>query len=285
MPDRGAHRCRICSRLRPTLVLALLAFGFAADALAQRETVGSIEEIGRDRRSVDSTDAVRLTSTPVYTRKPARRQDALHIGELVELLEPYYVRANLSRGTTRTRLFAGSSGASINVFELEERGAYEILPGGVDPLSGLELRIRHGVMVLEHAAGRLDVWVDSTLMRIFGTTVLIAADSASTEAFCFLQQGHVAFPDYGIDARGSDVMWRLRAGAAPERIGMGAVVQEQFRQEIRHITHEVWPVAFWRKPGFYLPVGAAVLGAGLYFLLRPGGGDGRSGDVLIRLPG
>lgn len=287
MPDRHAHRYRVCLRLWRPLLLASLALGPAAEALAQRETVGSIEEMRRDRRSVDSTDAVRLTSSPAYTRKPARKRDVLHTGELVELLEPYYVRAKLSYGSTRTRIYAGSSGEPIRAIELQQRGAYEIRPSGVDPLSGLELHIRHGVLVVDHAAGRLDTWVRGTLMRVFGTTVLFATDSTSTEAFCFLREGHVTFPEYGIDASGSDVMWRLRDGLPPERLAMSVAERGLLRHEVEHLTNDVWssgPRPLWKKPGFYLPVGAAVLGAGLYFILKPSDDSGLSGDVLIRFP-
>ena len=246
--------------------------------------VGSIEEIRRDQTPVDSAAAVLLTAAPAYARKPARPNDALHVRELVELLEPYYVRATLDYGQTRSRLFAGSSGAHIATVELQRSGAYEILADRVDPLSGLELRIRHGVVVVEHAAGRLDTWVSGTLMQVFGTTILFAADSTATEAYCFLQEGHVTFPAYGIDLEGRDVAWRLRDGHPPERLRLGAAERKQFRREVEFLSSDVWrgPRPFYLKPGFYLPVGAAVIGAGI--LLLTAGGDRASGEAIIQIP-
>jgi hypothetical protein len=227
---------------------------------------------------------VRLTATPAYARKPARQRDALHARELVELLEPYYVRVNLRHGATRTQVYAGSSGATVGGVELQRRGAYEILPDRVDPLSGLELRIRHGVLVIEHAAGRLDAWASGTLMRVRGTTVLLAVDSTRADALCFLREGHVEFPEYGIDAQGANVVWRLREGVAPERLVLGAVAQRELIREVRHLTGGVWstPRPFYTRPAFLIPVGAVAVGGAVLLLTS---GDGRaSGEVTVQIP-
>jgi hypothetical protein len=271
---------------RGLLGLGLLAHGLLAapGAQAQGETVGRIEEIRRGRTPVDSTASVRLTASPAYARKPARQRDALHVRELVEVLEPYYVRVNLQHGATRTRIYAGSSGARIGEVELQRRGAYEILPDRVDPLSGLELRIRHGVLVIEHAAGRLDAWVGGTLMQIRGTTALIAVDSTQTEALCFLREGHIVFPEYGIDVEESNVAWRLREGVAPERLVLSAGAQRQLIREVRHLSSGVWspPRPFYLRPEFYIPVGAAVIIGGA--ILLTSGSDRGYGEVNVYIP-
>ena len=255
---------------------------------AQGERVGSIEEMRQGQTRVDSTSGVRLTATPAYARKPARQRDALHVRELVELLEPYYVRASLHYGGTQSQLYVGSTGARIDTVELQRRGAYEILPHRVDPLSGLELRIRHGVIVVEHAAGRLDAWASGTLTRIFGTTVLFAVDSTRAEALLFLREGHVAFPDYGIDFSGQDAAWRLRDGLAPEFLQLGVAEWQQLRHEVEFLSDDLWHAArpLYQRPEFYLPVGAAVLGAVAFVLLADGddGGDRVAGDVIVRIP-
>jgi hypothetical protein len=247
-------------------------------ALAQGEAVGTIEEIRRGRTPVAETPSIRLTASPAYARKPARQRDALHVREIVELLEPYYVRANLHFGETRSRVVAGSSGARVDTVVLQRRGAYEILRNRVDPLSGLELRIRHGVIVIEHAAGRLDAWASGTLMRIRGTTALVAVDSTQTEALCFLREGHIEFPEYGIETEGVNVAWRLREGVAPERLVLTAGAQRQLIREVHHLSSGVWspPRPFYLRPEFYIPVGAAVIVGGV--LLLTSGSDRSYGD-------
>jgi hypothetical protein len=268
--------------------LGVLALGLLAGppAQAQGEAVGSIEEIRRGRTPVDSTASVRLTASPAYARKPARQRDALHLRELVELLEPYYVRVNLERGATRTRVYAGSSGARIGEVELQRRGAYEILPDRVDPLSGLELRIRHGVLVIEHAAGRLDAWAGGTLMRIRGTTALVAVDSTQAEALCFLREGHIEFPEHEMDSQGRYLAWRLREGFAPERIILSAPQQRRLVREVEHLSSGVWrgPRPFYQRPGFYIPVGAAVIGGGILLLTSRDDRGRVSGDVIVEVP-
>jgi hypothetical protein len=271
---------------RGLLGLGLLGLGLLAapGAQAQGEAVGSIEEMRRGRTPVETTSSVRLTATPAYARKPARQRDALHVRELVELLEPYYVRVNLQYGATRTRFYAGSSGATVGGVELQRRGAYEILPDRVDPLSGLELRIRHGVLVIEHAAGRLDALASGTLMRISGTTLLLAVDSTRTDALCFLREGHVEFPEYGIHTQEPNVVWRLREGVAPERIVLGPGAQRQLIREVQHLSSGVWspPRPFYLRPEFYIPVGAAVVIGGA--ILLTSGSDRGYGDVNVYIP-
>lgn len=281
---RGARRARAA-----VAALVLLgAGGSAAPAVrAQPATVGRIEELRQDRAPVDSTRAVRLTSRPAYARKAARRADALHDREFVELLEPFYVRSSLAYGTTRTRVVAGSSGGTVGSFELQRRGGYEVRQNRFAPLTGLELQIRHGVLLIEHAAGEIDAWAGATRMRITGTTVLVSADSSRADALCFLREGHVAFPEYGITFEGRDVAWRLRDGVRPERLTLGAADEARLQREVRHLSTDVWRAharPLWRRPRFYLPVGgAALVGAGVltFVALR---GDRASGAVVVPFP-
>jgi hypothetical protein len=265
--------------------LWVVASVLGPEARAQGQPVGSIEEIRQGRTPIESTSSVRLTATPAYARKPASQRDVLHVRELVELLEPYYVRANLHYGGTQSRLYVGSSGPRVGTVELQRRGAYEILPNRVDPLSGLELRIRHGVVVVEHAAGRLDTWVRGTLTSILGTTALFAVDSTSAEALLFIREGHVAFPEYGIDVQEGRSAWRLRDGAPPERFLLNPTDQQRLLREVTYLSEGVWrgPRPFYLRPTFYVPVGAAVIG-GVVFLLTSGDGPA-DGEVIVRIPG
>jgi hypothetical protein len=275
---------------RVLLGVAVLCTLPAPASRAQGDEVGVIEEIQREGREVPSTADILLTATPAYTRKPASRSDALHVREIVELLEPYYLRATLRYGGVRSTLYAGSSGVEIDTVELQRRGAYEILPNRVDRLSGLELRIRHGVLVVEHAAGRLDAWVDSTLTRIFGTTVLFAVDSTSADAFLFLREGHIAFPAYDIEFTGQDAAWRLRDGVAPELVSLGVAEWQQLRREVEFLSDDLWHASrpFYQRPSFYVPAAVAVAGGALVaVLLLSGGDDGGGpvvGDAVIRIP-
>ena len=235
---------------------------------------------------VAETPAVRLTSRPAYARKPAREADPLHDREFVELLEPVYVKSFLDFGTTRTRVVAGSSGGRVGTVELQRRGGYEVRRNRFEPLTGLELQLRHGVLVVEHAAGVIDAWASATRMRILGTTVLIAVDSTNAEAICFLREGHLTFPDYGLDFAGRDVAWRLRDGARPERITLGPGEADRLRREVRRLSRDVWTGRarpLWRRPSFYLPAGAALVGAGVLTFVALRGGDA-SGTVVVPFP-
>lgn len=270
---------------------ALCLLLLASAAHAQGEEVGSIEEIreggeaGAEVRA--PTPGVLLTASPAYTRKAAQRRAALHLREVVEIREPYYVRASLRYGGARSRLYVGSTGARIDTVTLQRRGAYEILPSGVDPLSGLELRIRHGVIVVEQAAGQLDAFVKGTLTSIFGTTVLFATDSTSADALLFLREGHIAFPAYGIEFRGQDAAWRLRAGFAPEPVRLDVAEWQQLRQEVEFLSDDLWAASrpFYQRPSFYVPAAVAVIGAGVAAVLLSNGDDGRiGGDVVVRIP-
>lgn len=266
----------------------------APAVLAQGEEVGSIEEIRQGGAAGEAvkepTPGILLTASPAYTRKAAQRRAALHLREIVELREPYYVRASLRYHGARSRLYVGSTGARIDTVTLQRRGAYEILPSGIDPLSGLELRIRHGVIVVEQAAGQLDAFVKGTLTSIFGTTVLFATDSTSTDALLFLREGHIAFPEHGIEFRGQDAAWRLRAGFAPEPLQLDVAEWQQLRQEVEFLSDDLWTASrpFYQRPSFYVPVAIAVIGGGVAAaILLSGGEDGGGrvgGEVVIRIP-
>lgn len=271
---------RLCAAL-------VLAVGLSPAPRAQPDAIGQIEEMRRDRKPVEATDAVRLSFGSSYARKPARQRDALHARELVELLEPYYVRASLAHGGAEARIAVGSSGAPVGDFAMDRRGAYEILPSGPRALSGLELRIRHGVLVVEHAAGRLDAWMARTRTRVLGTTVLFDADSTRLNQFVFLERGHLQFPDHGIDVQGHNVAFRLRPGGIPQRVSLSEAERRRLRREVEHLTDRVWRGRpLWARPAFYLPVGVAVGAAAVLLLTRDGGGgaDVLDGTLTIRIP-
>ena len=139
---------------------------------------------------------------------------------------------------------------------------------------------------MEHAAGRLDAWARGTLTRVLGTTVLFDVDSTRAEQYLFLEHGHVQFPDYGIDVEGRNVAFRLRAGAAPERLQLSDAERRGLRREVDFLAEGVWrDTPFWRKPAFLIGAGVVVgVGALLLFTGDDGGPDTYRGTVSVPLP-
>lgn len=260
-----------------------LAFAFTAAILlatnGQAQQVGQIERIAdRSEKEITETPDARLVRTG--NTQPARKDADLFRNDLMQLLRSgIVVNLRFEREQSDTRVYLGSR-------KLAAEGTYRIEENTTEALGRLQLVVVQGVMVIEHATGELMTIAANIRVRIFGTTVLFQVDESGTEGFLYLSEGHISFPDFGIDASGTDRAWRLQSGLPPVEIDPGRQMRRRWRREIQYNTASVWQATpFWQKPGFYIPATVAAVGLAVGIVASTSGDDGPvEGDVVITLP-
>ena len=273
--------CRTAERtLRGLAAVVLLASG-SVEARAQRQ-VGHVARIAETRgRFVDASSRGELWQTGGL-RAPIRREAPLRTRDILRLRERVHVELRFQTPPLETNAYLGSQ-------RLSAVGSYEILTDSVGDVSRLQLVVRQGVLVVEHARGGLLVFAAGIRTRVIGTTALFAVDSGGTSGTLFVQEGHIAFPDYGIDAVGANRAWRLQAGRRPVELVLAGPERSRLQNEVKYTTESVWRAVrpWWQRPAFYVP---ALAGAGVSACAVAGcfGGDGgggtAQGGVAITIP-
>jgi hypothetical protein len=227
-------------------------------AAAAQQTVGVIAKIAEKRgKFLEQTSRAELWRTSAL-RMQVTRAAPLLSRDIVRLRERIFVNLSFNQPAFTTEVYLGSTESSVS-------GSYEILESSIDTLPGLQLVVKQGVMVVDHARGELLVVAGAIAgairARIFGTTVLFAVDSASGTGTVYLSEGHLSFPDYGIDARGSNRVWRVRAGQPPVEVFAPAADPARWQHQVEYTSESVWQTTpFWQSPWFLVPAAAAVGG-------------------------
>lgn len=242
-----------CALFPVLLVLATLPAAHAQPTAP----VGEITRIAEEpRRPVAQTTRAELWRIP---GQPVRKRAALVVRDRLELKDDVWIDLRLRRSDLDAR---------VVLAPLNRRGVYRIEPGMVTEVAGLRLVVERGALLVELLQGELEALAADVSMLIHGTTVLIEADS--TGAYCFLREGRISFPAYGIGYAGENQMWRLLPGQRPERVALDAAAERVWRDQTRTTALAVRPVPLWRKPAFLVGAAVVVVGSAAY-LLRPGG--------------
>jgi hypothetical protein len=268
------------SRHSLVLIAAMLLLPPATGVTQQVARVARIAE--KKGVFVDSTSGAELWRSGGALRTHVRRADTLLVQDIVRLRERIIVDLQFRQSALETDVYLGSR-------QLSQVGNYEILRDSVGVVGGLTMVVKQGVMVIDHARGQLLALASGIRVQIFGTTVLFQVDPGEATGTVFLQEGHIGFPDYALDARGKDRAWRLQAGQPPVELQLTGQEVKRWRQEVKYSTQSVWQTkAFWQKPQFFVPAVAVVAGglgcaaAGCF-----GGGDGggtSSGGITVTIP-
>ena len=219
------------------------------------QSVGKVVRIAQNKgEDLAETTRAEIWSTGTQLRSQVRQNAPLLARDLVRLRERIIVGLDLLQPNLVTRVYLGSD-------KRTPVGSYEILPGTVASLNALQLVVKQGVMVVEHARGELLVVANGISTKILGTTVLFEVDSLAKTGTVFLQEGHIVFPDYRMDETGENRAWRVRPGQRPEEFIPTGNQVKQWRHEVRYATHSVWhKTPFWQTPGFLIPAAAVVAG-------------------------
>jgi hypothetical protein len=255
-------------------VLALLATPSHA-----QQKVGFVARIAEKKgHFVDSTTRAELWRTGDL-RVQVRRAAPLLYQDIVRLRERIVIDLSFRQPELETDVYLGSR-------QLADVGSYEILRDSVGSVGGLELVVKQGVMIVEHARGGLLAVAAGIRTRIFGTTVLFAVDADDAAGTVFVREGHIAFPDYGIDAPGGNRAWHLRRGQAPVELILTGPELRRWQQEVEYTTQSVWHrTPFWQTPKFLLPAAAVAGGIGCLAAGCFSAGDqGSQGGVVITIP-
>ncbi|MGH7525484.1 MAG: hypothetical protein ACREMX_02145 [Gemmatimonadales bacterium] len=251
----------------------------AARSHAQQE-IGHVERIAEKKgHFVEVTSRAELWRTSGELRVPVRRAAPLLYQDIVRLRERIVIDLVFRQPGVETNVYLGSR-------QLADVGSYEILRDSVGNIGGLQLVVKQGVMVIEHVRGELLAVAAGIRTRIFGTTVLLAVDADDAEGTVFLREGRIDFPDYGMEATGTNRAWRLKRGQAPVELVLSGSELRPWQQEVEYTTQSVWhQTPFWQKPSFLVPAAAVVAGgigcvaAGCF-----GGDQGSQGGVVITIP-
>jgi hypothetical protein len=256
-------------------LLALLA----APSHAQQE-VGFVARIAEKKgHFVDSTSRAELWRTNGALRVQVRRAAPLLYQDIVRLRERIVIDLSFRQPELETDVYLGSR-------QLADVGSYEILRDSVGNVGGLQLVVKQGVMIIEHARGNLLAVAAGIRTRIFGTTVLFAVDADDATGTVFVREGHIAFLDYGIDATGRNRAWRLQRGQAPVELVLTGPELKRWQQEVEYTTQSVWHrTPFWQAAKFLVPAAAVAGGIGCLAAGCFSGGDhGSQGGVVITIP-
>lgn len=265
---------------RSLLLTAFSSFLPVGTAWAQQE-VGVVARIAETKgKYVDQTSRAELWRTT--GRMQVKRDAPVLTRDLVRMHERIFINISFKNPAFDTEAYFGST-------EISAVGSYEIMENTVGTVSGLQLVVKQGVMVVEHARGELLVLAAGIRTRIFGTTMLFAVDSAAGEAIAYLREGSLSFADYDIEAKGHDRVWRLRPGQAPVEVFAPAANPQRWQQETKYTTESVWKgTPFWQTPAFLIPAGAVVaggIGCAAAGCFSGDDGDGRStGTVTVNIP-
>lgn len=267
-----------------TILLALLTSSGRAQQVspAGAKEVGHVERIAeRKGRFIDVTSRAEIWRTIGALRSQVRRTAPLLDKDILRVRERVLIDLLFQQPELRTTVYLGSH-------HLSSVGSYEILQGSVGELTGLQLVVKQGVMVVEHARGGLLVVAGGIRTRIFGTTVLFVADSASGTATAYLDEGHISFPDYNMNETGKGRAWRLQPGQPPVELFLTAPDLRRWREEVQYTTRSVWhKTPFWQSSSFLIPAAAVVAGGvGCVMAGCLGGGDDGTaqGGVGITIP-
>jgi len=273
------------SAARRSLVAALASLLLAGVAGAQQQ-VGLVARIAEKKgHFVDETSRAELWRSGPDLHQQVKRSTPLLYRDIVRLRDRIFLDLSFKQSAFETNVYLGTT-------ELSAVGSYEILQGSVGGVSGLELVVKQGVMVVDHARGELLVLANGIRTKIFGTTALFVVDSAAGEGTVYLSRGHLAFPDYGIDAQGTGRVWRLNVGQPPVEVFAPAADPQRWQSEVQYTTKTVWQGAkpFWQKPSFFVPAAAVVVGGVGCLATSCLGSDGAGvtpgsrGGVVVTIP-
>lgn len=229
-------------------------------------------------KTVDASDAAeirrQITNGERRTLSPIRPADALNERDIVRLGRRVDLELYLS------------GGGSKSLVVLERGGLWELQRDTVP-----RLLITHGQMVVNQLEGRLEAYLENVLNVIHATTVYYDVDSTEGASFVFLKEGHMSFPEFGIDVQGSDSLWILRDGVAPETVqATDAMIRRWSRRE-DHARRQMWRAAerpILQRPRFWLLAGGFAVGATLLDCavthVLCGGGDYTVGEYRIPIP-
>lgn len=229
-------------------------------------------------KTVEASDAAeirrRLTDAQRRTLKPIRSADPLNDRDVIRLNRSVDLELYLSDGDSRSRIV------------LERGGLWELRRDTVP-----RLVITHGQMVVNQVEGRLEAYLENVLNVIHATTVYYDVDSTAGESFVFLKEGHMSFPEFGIDVQGSDSLWILRDGLAPEAVPATSAMIRRWSGREDHAGREVWRAAerpILQRPKFWLLAGGLAAGATLLDCavtqMLCGGADDTRGEYRIPIP-
>ncbi len=259
---------------RVVLSVLTLSAALFEGAVAQAPQVGLVERILEARgRPIPTTEHATILrpegALSVRADAPLFFRDIVRVTRSGVLLDLRFVREDLeSRAILGTRL--------------EDVGIYEILDSTVAGLTRLQLVVRQGVLVVEHAAGELEAVAAGIRARFTGTTVLFRVDETESSGIVYLMEGTMYYPDYDLTVTGPDRAWALRRGERPVPLTLAPEAHRLWQREIAHNASSAWRPPFWRRPAFYLPAAAALAGGGVYLLTR--NGETAEGTVTIRIP-
>lgn len=266
--------------IRSLRLIACLCALPPAAAHAQQQ-VGIVARIAEKKgHYVDQTSRAELWRSSALSLQVKRTTPILY-RDIVRLRERIYLDLSFDQSDFRTEVYLGSTDAAGT-------GSYEILENTVGALRGLQLVVKQGVMVVDHARGDLLVVAHGIRTRIFGTRVLFMVDSAAQEGTVYLSEGHLSFPDYAIDVQGKNRVWKLKPGLAPVEVFAPASDPSRWQRDVKYSTESVWHATpFWQSPAFLVPA-AAVVAGGVGCLATScvgGGGDQAShGGVVVTIP-
>ena len=270
-------------RVPRRLICALLGVVFAfvpPDAVLGQE-VGYVDRIKEDKKVTAQTDAARLfragaDGSPLSVRLRLLDQDLLRVDRPGLLVDLFFDRAGL-----KSDVYLGTRQDGVT-------GAYVIRDTTIDALSTLQLVVQQGVLVVDHAAGRLETVAAGIRTWIKGTKVLFSVDPGATDGVLFLAEGSISFPDYEMEASGEGRAWRLRRGQQPIELFLTGPELRRWERELTYNSEAAWRPArpFWKQPRFLIPLGGVLIGSAVLCAsdVICGGGYSRDGYITIRLP-
>jgi hypothetical protein len=268
---------KLFGRVLSTVVL--LALTGPGPASGQEAEVGIVSRIKERHTEVPATQRAHIWR--LGGSQPAHREALLHMSDIVRMRNQVFIDVGLFGQDVESRVVFGTR-------ELAEQGAYEIRENSIDALGGIELVVRQGVMVVEHARGRLSAIAAGVRTQIFGTTALFFVEDDGRTGRIYLPEGAIGFVDWPelerLEAGEFGRAWRISEGQQPTEIPLDAAVRRRWHNELEYNRTGVWTasVPFWRQPRYIIPATAAIIiGSALVYRYST---SSPTGQVVITIP-
>lgn len=152
-----------------------------------------------------------------------------------------------------------------------DRGAvFRIQDYSENELAGIQISLESGSMSIEWLRQKLSVVAYGIRTLIGGTKLAFIRDPENNNRILFLDHGAVSFPDYeDLKMEPGDIAI-LKEGEKPVIVKILPQKQNWLRGIIRYNAEDVWKAPpttpFYRKPLFYIPAAAVLIGGGAYLV-------------------
>ncbi len=276
--NRLAYIVKILSGIPLVLVLST--------GLNAQDNAGKIKEIKDTSKQPHSnihgsTERVQVQRGSAGRWWDAQEGSLVGAGTRVRVLQQTYAWVQLNSRNQKGDVVVSPIGPDSSQTE----AIYEINEN-IDQIEGVELLLVKGTMVVNWLHGKLQVIAAEIPVLFIGTRVVFVVGDNGRQGYMFLREGVIKFPRHPGTTIYPGQIAKLVTGQAPQVLRPGAARVEQLNRFTEYNIKTLWhrPRSFWKKPRFYVPATAAVIGGGILIAVSGNDDNFISGTVTVGIP-